>query len=232
MKRTLKPRYRFDQNAHHYQLLGLKRGECRIEVIRQAARRRATNIAGRSHPATVDLHRAEIAIAVYRLLDPRGRSQLYERVQLSCPFDMLESTSANVPPHSPINRSLNLVRPECEVSSSQAHGSQAVVQQSNSPNVRIMEGEIVEQAIEQAKESCSGEAEQEEEESAPRSESFHLTDGGSKSGELTMDERRQFVELLKSVSPNEVVSSKHNVESISRSTARTTVGWIRSYLGI
>ncbi|HUP79687.1 MAG TPA: hypothetical protein VM260_14135 [Pirellula sp.] len=40
-----------------------------------------------------DLHRAKIAIATYRLLDPRERTEAYERVQLCYPIDRDDAQS-------------------------------------------------------------------------------------------------------------------------------------------
>jgi hypothetical protein len=76
-----------DRNLQYFRTLGLPRGECRIDVIRNAAIKVAKTTVSRSHPATTDLHRAKVAVAAYKLLDPRNRNALYERVQLSCPLD-------------------------------------------------------------------------------------------------------------------------------------------------
>jgi hypothetical protein len=74
----------------HFRLLGLKRGECRIEVIRSAAQALSISLSTDEPHSLSDLadrRRARIAYATYRLLDPRGRRDLYERVQLSFPVD-------------------------------------------------------------------------------------------------------------------------------------------------
>lgn len=136
MKRPLKRQIRIDQNAHYFQALGLRRGECRVDVIRQAARERAKEFSGRSHPATVDLHRAEVAVATYRLLDPRGRTQLYERIQLSCPIDQIDQVMPVIPSRSPINRTLDF-----------HHTTPAGSERNGVQEVRMMEGAVVERAI-------------------------------------------------------------------------------------
>ena len=74
----------------HYQLLGLKRGESRVNVIRSAANAMATALkcCDQNDPGSLsDVSRAEIAIAAYRLLDPRERNDVYERIQLVFPMD-------------------------------------------------------------------------------------------------------------------------------------------------
>lgn len=169
MKKPLRTRTRIDQNAHYFQTLGLKRGECRIEIIRDAARNRAKELSGRSHPSTVDLHRAEVAIAAYKLLDPRGRADLYERVQLSCPLDQADNAPPPPPSISPINRSIG--RRSTEATAVDATCS-----------IQLMAGEVVDQAI--ALEEDASEAE---------------TEGESRRelSTLSLAERRQVVELLK-----------------------------------
>lgn len=74
----------------HYRLLGLKRGESRVNVIRSAASAMATALkcCDQNDPEFLsDVSRAEIAIAAYRLLDPRERNDVYERIQLVFPMD-------------------------------------------------------------------------------------------------------------------------------------------------
>ncbi len=90
-----------DAIVAHFQLLGLKLGECRSNVIRSAAQAMAValntkgNHFARGEYGALnhfrhfadDLNRAKIAIATYRLLDPRERTDAYERVQLCYPID-------------------------------------------------------------------------------------------------------------------------------------------------
>jgi|GEM_PF-1578522 len=74
----------------HFRLLGLRRGECRTKVIRSAAEAMAIAISDLPQTTQVrvqDDRRAEIAYAAYKLLDPRERTDLFERVQLSYPID-------------------------------------------------------------------------------------------------------------------------------------------------
>ncbi|AMV33225.1 hypothetical protein VN12_13950 [Pirellula sp. SH-Sr6A] len=191
MKKPLRTRTRIDQNAHYFQTLGLKRGECRIEIIRDAARIRAKELSGRSHPSTVDLHRAEVAIAAYKLLDPRGRADLYERVQLSCPLDQADNAPPPPPSISPINRSIG--RRSTEATAVDATCS-----------IQLMAGEVVDQAI--ALDEDASEAE---------------TEGDSRRepSTLSLAERRQVVELLKKTDDD-------------TPSSRSTLSWLRSYLGI
>ena len=234
MKRPLKPRYRFDQNAHHFQLLGLKRGECRIDVIRQAARQRATDIAGRSHPATLDLHRAEIAVATYRLLDPRGRTKLYERIQLSCPIDQVENPPAPIPPQSSLNRKLNLEGPTPAV-----ENNAIATPHNRTPNVRMMDGQVVDRALEPAREAASAESSDEEEGESPRyispvrvSPSRRPANTLPADSELSLAERRQVVELLKSLNASKEMETRGSYATPRNKSPRSTVDWIRACLGI
>jgi len=79
----------------HFRLLGLKRGECRTNVIRSAAQAMsvALSYCGDHHTGDSfqhfedDVRRAKIAVATYRLLDPRERVDIYERVQLCYPLE-------------------------------------------------------------------------------------------------------------------------------------------------
>ena len=74
----------------HYRLLGLKRGESRVNVIRSAASAMSTALkcCDQNDPGSLcDVSRAEIAVAAYRLLDPRERNDIYERIQLVFPVD-------------------------------------------------------------------------------------------------------------------------------------------------
>ncbi|MCY2984949.1 MAG: hypothetical protein NTY15_15100 [Planctomycetota bacterium] len=77
----------------HYRLLGLKRGECRTNVIRSAAQSLSSALSyngsagDQGKHSADDVQRARIALAAYRLLDPRERADVYERVQLCYPID-------------------------------------------------------------------------------------------------------------------------------------------------
>lgn len=66
--------------------LGLKRGECSSDTIRGATQSAVHRlaIASTEQPLElVDRQLGQLATSAYRLLDPRYRLQLYERVQLS-----------------------------------------------------------------------------------------------------------------------------------------------------
>jgi hypothetical protein len=70
--------------------LGLRYGESSAWVIRSAVRASIHRlIDGKQIPETsaLDSQLSLIATSAYRLLDPRFRTQLYERVQLSFPID-------------------------------------------------------------------------------------------------------------------------------------------------
>lgn len=70
--------------GYDYALLGLPAREARVEVIRKAA----MNTASRIHEAAIDAEDqdamlSDLAVSTYRLLDPRRRRRMMERVQLS-----------------------------------------------------------------------------------------------------------------------------------------------------
>lgn len=69
--------------ATDFRLLGLRPREARLEVIRQALRETASELQTSDSWAAEDEDRlARVATAGYRLLDPRRRRSLFERVQL------------------------------------------------------------------------------------------------------------------------------------------------------
>ncbi len=84
-----------DAFVAHFRFLGLSRGECRTNVIRSAAQAMsiALSYSGSQcasdhvQQSADDVRRARIAVAAYRLLDPRERTDFYERVQLCYPID-------------------------------------------------------------------------------------------------------------------------------------------------
>ena len=113
-KLKLKHKKKNEAFVAHFRLLGLRRGECRSNVIRSAAQAMAVSLkSSRSdfagdnyvsdqyvgdqhtleqvHQSADDVRRAKIAVATYRLLDPRERSDIYERVQLCYPIDRDDS---------------------------------------------------------------------------------------------------------------------------------------------
>jgi hypothetical protein len=77
-------------NLAHFRFLGLRRGESDALTIRSAARAMSGLIGegeGRFGVEGEVRRRSEIALATYRLLDPRRRSSFFERVQLCYPPD-------------------------------------------------------------------------------------------------------------------------------------------------
>jgi len=81
------------ENTAQFRFLGLKRGESRVTVIRQAAQEMASLLtdSGLEYDAEVlTKRRFEIALAAYRLLDPRRRRRRLERIHLSFPLDREE----------------------------------------------------------------------------------------------------------------------------------------------
>ncbi len=71
-----------------FKRLGLSSSECRAAIIRQAASKRARRVWSRKrHAAASATEVANIASSTYRLLDPRRRANLVERIQLCFPLD-------------------------------------------------------------------------------------------------------------------------------------------------
>lgn len=85
------------QNLAYFRLLGLRSGESRVEVIRDAALAMSIGLSRESQRDNSLQQRQEIAVATYRLLDPRRRRRLVERIQLCYPIDRDEA--AVPPPH-------------------------------------------------------------------------------------------------------------------------------------
>lgn len=81
------------ENMAQFRFLGLKRGESRVAVIRQAAQEMASLLT-ESEPGydseVLTKRRFEIALAAYRLLDPRRRRKRLERIHLCFPLDREE----------------------------------------------------------------------------------------------------------------------------------------------
>jgi hypothetical protein len=125
--------------AGHFRLLGLKRGECRTHVIRSAAQTLSTalsfngNANDQGKHAADDGQRARIALAAYRLLDPRERADTYERVQLCYPIDREDAES----PTPPIGK---LVNQMVRVPSKSRRPTRSIV--------RLMGQPVIDQAIE------------------------------------------------------------------------------------
>jgi hypothetical protein len=70
--------------GYDYALLGLPAGEARVEVIREAAVQTASRIQqAAGDPLETTWMLSDLASSTYRLLDPRRRAKMIERVKLS-----------------------------------------------------------------------------------------------------------------------------------------------------
>ncbi|MEK0427174.1 MAG: hypothetical protein ACK5EO_10175 [Planctomycetota bacterium] len=77
-------------NRVYFKFLGLQTAETSEEAILEASKKMAALVQEREpfNPAeTIDRSRQEIALATYRLLDPRRRQTQWERIQLTRPLD-------------------------------------------------------------------------------------------------------------------------------------------------
>jgi hypothetical protein len=91
--RELQSKNHARENLAYFRSLGLRMGESRPNVIRSAAQTLSRHLhrAGQHTSAdALEKRRQEIAWATYRLLDPRRRTRLMERVQLTYPIDPSE----------------------------------------------------------------------------------------------------------------------------------------------
>ena len=87
-------------NRVYFRFLGLNQGESCEDTILEAARRMNEFVAERApfNPEEVlERKRFEIALATYRLLDPRRRASLRERVQLARPLNREDRIERVVP---------------------------------------------------------------------------------------------------------------------------------------
>lgn len=86
--------------VYDFAVLGLRSREARVEAIRDAAQRRAKSIQSASDMVADERQEllCELACSTYRVLDPRKRSKLMERIQLCLigdgDFDMQQSARA------------------------------------------------------------------------------------------------------------------------------------------
>lgn len=83
-------------NAAYFRFLGLRRGESDASAIRSAASAMSGLIGdceGQFGVEGLVARRSEIAVATYRLLDPRRRESFFERVQLTYPADRDEQST-------------------------------------------------------------------------------------------------------------------------------------------
>lgn len=77
-----------------FRRLGLRRGECSSIAIRDATQNAVQRLAVSSSQQSrelIDRQLGQLAASAYRLLDPRYRTQLYERIQLSYLIDRDEA---------------------------------------------------------------------------------------------------------------------------------------------
>ncbi len=163
----------------HFRLLGLKRGECRTNIIRSAAQAMsvALSYSGDHHTGDSvqhfedDVRRAKIAVATYRLLDPRERVDIYERVQLCYPLDRdygdLPATSTGK-----LIDQMPKVQPK--------------IRRPTGSNVKLMGQPLINEAIE-------GKAPADEEPEAAPTHKFSKRG----SSELSLEERRGIVRLMR-----------------------------------
>ena len=129
--------------ATHFRLLGLKRGECRTHVIRSAAQAMSIALSDsevRSFDDLGDRRRARIAFAAYKLLDPRERRDLYERVQLSYPLDRDDLDDQTIP-----GNALTRDMPKQPSPSSDATGSNPAT--GSASKVVLMSQPVIDEAI-------------------------------------------------------------------------------------
>lgn len=85
-RRTPKPFHRQSTRVGDYRLLGLAWGESDIVKIRNSVTTSSSDLRKKAKPRGTHEgsdRRTKVALAGYRLLDPRFRRKLYDRVQLS-----------------------------------------------------------------------------------------------------------------------------------------------------
>jgi hypothetical protein len=204
----------------YFRLLGLKRGESRVSVIRSAAQALSvslTNDEPRLSPHVADDRRARIAVAAYRLLDPRERSDLYERVQLVFPIDREEMET-------PVIASNSLVDQMPPISDGQCKNpnNASAIKASSDPtplprgahrrnprshsDVKLMEQPVIDEAIDDA----------------AGADRLVLLERGTlcEDSNLTIEERRSIVRALKNARPS------------AESRSSTSLAWFRTKLGI
>ena len=201
LNRKLRTNKKLETFADHFRLLGLRNGECRTNIIRSAAQAMSVELSFGRNPEVSDhlqghsddSRRARIALAAYRLLDPRERSDIYERVQLCYPIDRDEM-------HEPSASVAKLIDQMPKVT--------AKTHRPISPGVKLMGQPLIGEAIE-------GKSPSDEEPGACSSLDYKE----SASSELSLEERRNIVRLL-----------RNSEEASPRSLS--PLRWLRSRLGI
>ena len=77
-------------NRVYFKFLGLRTSESNEQAILEASKKMARLVQERApfnSPELIERSRQEIALATYRLLDPRRRKNPWERIQLTRPID-------------------------------------------------------------------------------------------------------------------------------------------------
>ena len=121
-----------------------------------------------------DVRRARIAIAAYRLLDPRERSDLYERVQLCYPIDRDDAEPQATNPCKLVDQMPKVA---------------AKVRRQAIKTVKLMDQPLIDQAIE-------GNSPTDEEPGA-KSVDDPMNSSNESSSELSIEERRGIVRLMR-----------------------------------
>jgi hypothetical protein len=125
------------------------------------------HIAGPTQRCTEDMNRARIAIAAYRLLDPRERSDTYERVQLCFPIDREDSENDSTPAGKLVDQMPRVLRRK-------------------STGVRLMGQPLIDEAIE-------GNAQNDEDPDGADVATIEMR----ASSDLSLEERRGIVRLMR-----------------------------------
>ncbi len=168
-----------DAFISHFRLLGLPKGECRTNVIRSAAQAMSValsfhgdrNAHDHSQQSAEDVRRARIAVAAYRLLDPRERNDLYERVQLCYPIDR-DSDEPTIPVQGKLLDQMPRIPTKVRMQATK--------------HVKLMEQPVIGEAIE-------GNSPTDEEPGASRQTASSV----GNHTELSLEERRGIVRLLR-----------------------------------
>jgi hypothetical protein len=176
--RKLKNNSKKESFVNHFRLLGLRRGECRTNVIRSAAQAMSValnygvnpSVGDHRQHSSDDVRRAKIALAAYRLLDPRERADIYERVQLCYPIDRDDFEL-------PLSSAATLVDQMPKV---------PAMRRPSNPRVALMGQPLIDEAIE-------GKSPTDEEPGADTP----LSSYDPSSSEPSMEERRNIVRLLR-----------------------------------
>ena len=83
-------------DADDFRALGLRRGEASAPVIRHCLLRSAQRVSASAGEEDLNGKLTQVVVSGYRVLDPRYRPTLYERVQLCYPLDREEDDPSQV----------------------------------------------------------------------------------------------------------------------------------------